>query len=328
MPGSGFSLSETVPGGWDQTSATCDDGSPVSNINLAAGEVVTCTFSNRKRATLTVVKDAQPNDAQDFTLHRGRRPQPVELLARRRLRRDAVEHPHVREHRARLRLLAVRERARAGGTRSGPAATTAAPWATSRCPPVRQVTCTFTNQKHGNIVVVKNSHAQRPAGLQLHGGRRPQPVELLARRRLQPGIAQHPDLQRANPGSGYSVSRDRAGGLGPDLCDLRRRQPGLERRRVARRDRHVHLPEPQARATSWCKAGRARAVRRTSRSRQAAASARRASCSTSTRIRPIPTPNPSGTWSRAPTRSPRPSPAGGSRPARPAMTAAPSRPSS
>ena len=66
VPGSGFSVAETVPGGWDQTSATCDDGSPVSNINVAAGEVVTCTFANRKRATLTVVKDAQPNDPQDF----------------------------------------------------------------------------------------------------------------------------------------------------------------------------------------------------------------------------------------------------------------------
>ena len=71
MPGSGFSLSETVPSGWDQTSATCDDGSPTSNINLAAGEVVTCTFSNRKRATLVVNEDSQPNDPQDFAFTAG-----------------------------------------------------------------------------------------------------------------------------------------------------------------------------------------------------------------------------------------------------------------
>ena len=36
--GSGYSLSETVPSGWDQTSATCDDGSPVSNIAVGRGE--------------------------------------------------------------------------------------------------------------------------------------------------------------------------------------------------------------------------------------------------------------------------------------------------
>src|SRR6185503_680942 len=46
VPGSGYSLSETVPSGWDQTSATCDDGSPVSNVNVSADETVTCTFSN------------------------------------------------------------------------------------------------------------------------------------------------------------------------------------------------------------------------------------------------------------------------------------------
>src|SRR6185503_15787135 len=51
-PGGGYSLSETVPGGWDQTSATCDDGSPVSNVNVSPGEIVTCTFSNRKRGQI------------------------------------------------------------------------------------------------------------------------------------------------------------------------------------------------------------------------------------------------------------------------------------
>jgi hypothetical protein len=55
-PGSGYSAAETVPDGWDLTSSTCDDGSPVSNINVAAGETVTCTFTNRARAKAKVVK--------------------------------------------------------------------------------------------------------------------------------------------------------------------------------------------------------------------------------------------------------------------------------
>jgi hypothetical protein len=48
-PGSGYSLSETPTAGWDLTSATCDDGSPISNISVSAGETVTCTFTNTKR---------------------------------------------------------------------------------------------------------------------------------------------------------------------------------------------------------------------------------------------------------------------------------------
>jgi plastocyanin len=70
-PGSGYSVSETVPGGWDQMSATCDDGSPVANVSISAGETVTCTFTNRKRGQIVVVKDAQPNDPQDFSFTAG-----------------------------------------------------------------------------------------------------------------------------------------------------------------------------------------------------------------------------------------------------------------
>jgi hypothetical protein len=45
-PGSGYSISETVPSAWQQASATCNDGSPVSNIDVSSGETVTCTFVN------------------------------------------------------------------------------------------------------------------------------------------------------------------------------------------------------------------------------------------------------------------------------------------
>ena len=46
VPGSGYSLSQTIPAGWQQTSASCDDGSPVDNIDVDANEHVTCTFSD------------------------------------------------------------------------------------------------------------------------------------------------------------------------------------------------------------------------------------------------------------------------------------------
>ena len=70
-PGSGYSLAEATPSGWQQVSATCDDGSPVSDIDVAPGEAVTCTFFNRKPTKIVVVLDAQPNDPQDFSFTAG-----------------------------------------------------------------------------------------------------------------------------------------------------------------------------------------------------------------------------------------------------------------
>ncbi|HUG07815.1 MAG TPA: hypothetical protein VMP13_02770, partial [Acidimicrobiia bacterium] len=44
--GDGYAVSEQLPPGWTMVSAVCDDGSPVTNIDVAAGETVTCTFTN------------------------------------------------------------------------------------------------------------------------------------------------------------------------------------------------------------------------------------------------------------------------------------------
>ncbi len=58
LPQSGFSVAETtIPLGWNLTSATCDDGSPVNNIDVAPGETVTCTFTNTATAAcIEIVK--------------------------------------------------------------------------------------------------------------------------------------------------------------------------------------------------------------------------------------------------------------------------------
>src|SRR5204863_317876 len=47
-PQSGYSLAEDLPSGWVQIDAACSDGSPVSNVDVAAGETVTCTFVNTR----------------------------------------------------------------------------------------------------------------------------------------------------------------------------------------------------------------------------------------------------------------------------------------
>lgn len=54
-PGS-YSVAESVPSGWALVSATCDDGSSVTNIQIAAGETVTCTFTNARIRGAILVK--------------------------------------------------------------------------------------------------------------------------------------------------------------------------------------------------------------------------------------------------------------------------------
>ncbi len=56
-----YAVSETVPAGWDQTSAICSDGSPIGAISLQSGETVTCTFTNTKKGHLVVQKTTDPS---------------------------------------------------------------------------------------------------------------------------------------------------------------------------------------------------------------------------------------------------------------------------
>jgi cysteine-rich repeat protein len=63
-----YSVSETVPAGWELESATCDDGSDPSSIDLSAGETVTCTFTNEQDAFIIVEKQTDPDGStQLFT---------------------------------------------------------------------------------------------------------------------------------------------------------------------------------------------------------------------------------------------------------------------
>ena len=54
-------MSESAVAGWDQTSATCDDASAPSSIDLAPGEVVTCTFTNVQRGRIIIKKETLPD---------------------------------------------------------------------------------------------------------------------------------------------------------------------------------------------------------------------------------------------------------------------------
>ena len=96
-------------------------------------------------------------------------------------------------------------------------------------------------------MVVKDAAARRSAGLHLHRRRRPEPVELPARRRRQQHqrALQHAELHRL-PGSGYSLSESRAWRAG---SWRRRPAPTARRCRTStsrRRDRDLHVHEPKS----------------------------------------------------------------------------------
>ena len=55
VPGK-YNVAETAITGWDLTSATCDKGETINDIDVGAGETVTCTFNNRQRGTISVSK--------------------------------------------------------------------------------------------------------------------------------------------------------------------------------------------------------------------------------------------------------------------------------
>ena len=71
-PGSGYSLTPGAsPPEWDLTLASCDDGSPLANINAAPGETVTCFFQHRQWGRVVAVLDARPDSPQEFSYTTG-----------------------------------------------------------------------------------------------------------------------------------------------------------------------------------------------------------------------------------------------------------------
>src|SRR3954469_11266593 len=72
-PGS-YSVTEGPLAGWDLTGLSCDDnagttvniGTRTATIDLDPGQDITCTYTNTKRGSITIIKDASPNDPQDF----------------------------------------------------------------------------------------------------------------------------------------------------------------------------------------------------------------------------------------------------------------------
>ena len=67
-----YRIEQTPVAGWTTRARCVDDGGRVisgassASVELDADETITCTFTSTKDSTITIVKDAQPNDPQDF----------------------------------------------------------------------------------------------------------------------------------------------------------------------------------------------------------------------------------------------------------------------
>src|SRR6185369_17072685 len=154
LPGT-FAVSEGAVSGWDLTSATCSDGSPVSAIVVSPGETVTCTFVNTKRGHIVVVKDAVPNDAQDFTFTNNFGNGNPATFA---LDDDADPTlSNTRDSEVLPGTFAVSEGAVSGWDLTSATCSDGSPVSAIVVSPGETVTCTFVNTKRGHIIVVKDA---------------------------------------------------------------------------------------------------------------------------------------------------------------------------
>ncbi len=221
-----YSVSEIVPAGWDLTSAVCSDGSPRNAIALAAGETVTCVFTNTlRRGRIIVEKQTDPGgdpqvfdftasyDANGFSLSDGQQSESGELLPG---------------------TYSVSETVPAGWDLESAVCSDQSSADAIELDPGETVTCVFTNVKDANIIVEKQTD---PNGS-------PQVFSFNASYdangfSLSDGAV---GVGRPRPGHVLGLG-ERAAGLGAHVeCVLRRIRPELDRL-AGRRDRDVRLHE-------------------------------------------------------------------------------------
>ena len=146
VPGT-YSVSETVPSGWDQTSASCSDGSPINAIVLSAGETITCTFTNTKRGHIIVDKVTNPSgDPQSFNFDAGGGSYADFSLTDAAAPNDQILVPGT---------YSVSETVPGGWDQTGASCSDGSPVNAIVLSAGETVTCTFTNTKRGHIIVDK-----------------------------------------------------------------------------------------------------------------------------------------------------------------------------
>ena len=218
---------------------------------MAAGETVTCTFTNTKQGSIVAVKDAQPERPAGLLLHGRRRALARELRARRRLRPDALEHAHLRERLRRAPATRSPRRCPSGWDQTSATCDDGSPPSNIDLAPGETVTCTFTNRKRGAIVVVEDSQPNDPQDFSFTAGGGLSPTSFQLDDDSDPTLSNTRTFANLVPGSGYSLAETVPGGWDQTSRHLRRRQ--LARQHHGRR-RARPSPAPSRTASaarSW-----------------------------------------------------------------------------
>ena len=249
--GSGYSVSETVPPGWDLQSATCSDGSPPSNIDVSEGEVVTCTFTNLKHTQIRIVQDTQPDDPQDFDYTAGGGLSPTSFqLDDDGDNSNALSNTQVFDDLAPGSGYSISQTTPGGWSAPEVTCSDGSPASNIDVSPAEVVICTFANvtPTAGRITVVKDAQPNDPQDFDFTagGGLSPSSFQLDDDGDNSNTLSNQRSFIVA-PGSGYSLSESRAQRLVTGLGHVLGRIADLEHRRVGRGVRHLYLHEPQAR---------------------------------------------------------------------------------
>ena len=206
-PGDHYSVTEAVPAGWVQTSAVCDDGSPVSDIEISAGETVTCTFTNHKQGTIVVVKDATPDDPQDFDFTGGNLSPATFSLD------DDGDNGNALSNTRSFDVppgsgYSLSESVPTGWDQTGATCSDGSPVSNIDVSAGETVTCTFANRKRGRVIVVKDTTPDDPQDFQFSagGGLSPTSFTLDDDGDNSNALSNTRTFDNVVPGSGYSVS--------------------------------------------------------------------------------------------------------------------------
>jgi hypothetical protein len=151
-----YAAAESLPEGWDTTSASCDDGSDPAAIDLGPGEHVTCTFVNTQRGRIYVDKVTDPSgDPRSFDFS---------LTGPNDVSQSFSLTDQSALHNSGLLLAGtydVTESTPEGWDLSGASCDNGDPADEVVLDAGETVTCTFTNSKRGSIVIDK---VTQPAG--------------------------------------------------------------------------------------------------------------------------------------------------------------------
>ncbi|MCO5212612.1 MAG: hypothetical protein M9936_23185 [Caldilinea sp.] len=143
-----YNVSEAPTQGWDLTNAICSNGSNPASITVGAGEAVTCSFTNVKRGSITVVKTSAGGDAAF----------PFTSTA---LGGFSLTTVGGTAQRTFDNLLAgtydLAESTPAGWAQTGATCSDGSTLPTINLAAGEDVTCTFANAKQGSLTVVKQA---------------------------------------------------------------------------------------------------------------------------------------------------------------------------